>query len=317
MQRMLENRQIDSRQLRVLLALLEERSVTRAAQILGQSQPYVSLVLRRLRDLVGDPILVRSGSKMVLTERGRKMMEPARAALSGIEQIVSDPQVFDPRTADGAFRVASADCMEAFVLPPLVERLRTAAPAAHVVIRSVDQSYDYAGALERDELDVVISNSSAAPKHLKTATLMNEDIVCLFAHGHPFASKSRIGIEDYLAAEHVAPVARSRADPGPIDSSLAERGLRRDIRVMVPEFNLIPYILLSSSLVFTSSRHFADHFCAMLPLTSLPAPEECGRLRFFLLWHERVHATGRNIWLRNQVMAVARDLTNADIRKPI
>jgi len=301
-------REIDMRQLRVLLTLLEVRSVTHAAKALDLSQPYVSLTLRKLRQITGDKILVRSGAKLVLTERGRAMLEPARAALASLDHIVSEPAFFDPLAERGVFRIASGDCMEALLLPRLVERLRKAAPGAKVIIRSVDQAFDYAGALESGELDALICNWPGAPKHLKTTRLLNEDTVCLFAATHPFATRKRITIEDYLAAEHVAPVARSRTDPGPIESSLAEFSLKRDIRVMVPEFNVIPYMLLSSDLVFTASRHFADHFCSLLPLRSLPAPVECGQLHFYLLWHDRAHATGRNTWLRHQIMAVAKAL---------
>lgn len=303
-----ETDQIDSRQLRILLALLEARSVTQAARALDLSQPYVSLVLKRLREIVHDPILVRSGAKMVLTERGEAMIEPTRAALSGIERIVTPPDGFSPAGATGVFRIASADCMEAIILPPLVEQLRRAAPAARVLVRAIDQGYDYAGALERDELDVAICNWPGPPRHLKTAHILSEDVVCLFGPNHPFAVLDTVSIDDYLAAGHLAPVARSRADPGPIDSHLAEHGLKRDIRVMVPEFNLIPHMLLNSSLVFTSSAHFARYFCTLLPLFSRPAPPECGKLRFYLLWHERAHANGRNAWLRRQIASVVKNL---------
>lgn len=303
---MSDGKQMDTRQLRVLLALLEERSVTRAAKLLDLSQPYVSLALRKLRQITSDQILVRSGSKLVLTERGQSMIEPTRKALAGIDQIVSEQPAFDPKTERSAFRIASADCLEALVLPRLVGAIRKEAPEARVVIRAVDQGFDYAGALENNELDALISNWSGVPHHLKTTRLLTEKVVCMFADNHPFVAKSAITIEDYLAAEHVAPVARSRADPGPIDSHLASHGLKRDIRVMVPEFNLIPYVMLSSNLVFTASQHFADHFCSLLPLRSLPAPIECGELNFYMLWHERTHATRRSAWLRQQIMSAAR-----------
>ena len=161
---MMDLRQIDAKQLRVLLTLLEECSVTRAAQLLDQSQPYVSLVLRRLREATGDQILVRSGSKLVLTERGRGMIAPTRAALASIEQIVSEPSTFDPSTEQGTFRIASADCIETLVLPRLVEKLRDAAPRARVLVQPVERAFDYADALERDELDVLISNWPGAPE---------------------------------------------------------------------------------------------------------------------------------------------------------
>lgn len=125
---------------------------------------------------------------------------------------------------------------------------------------------------------------------------------------HPLAGRGRLSIEDYLAADHVAPVARSRGDPGPIDIQLAEQGLRRKIQTMVAEFNLIPRMLMSSDLIFTSSARYAGYFSSLMPLHSAPAPREFGTLNFFLLWHERAHLDARSIWLRRQISGVARGL---------
>jgi len=302
---------LTTRDLHVLLHLLEERSVTRTAEALDLNQPYVSLVLKRLREATGDPILVRSGAKLVLTVRGERMIAPLRNVLNGIDAVVGPPADFDPLTATGEFRIASADCMEAIILPSLIARLQTTAPGMRVVVRAIDQAFYYADALERDELDVVISNWPGAPQHLKTMRLLSEEVVCLFGPEHPFAGQDQITLEDYLAADHLAPVARSKSDPGPIDSHLADAGLKRDIRVMLPEFNLIPHMLLKGQLVFTSSANFAQYQCAILPLSNLPAPEQCGTLDFYLLWHERAQEDARNTWLRQQVMAVARGLKSA------
>lgn len=301
-------RELDTRQLLVLQALLEESSVTRAARKLDQSQPNVSLTLRKLRDIIGDPILVRSGAKLVPTERGLALMGQVRAVLDGIDKIVGAPTVFDPAVSTAPFRIASADCMEAIFLPPLLQRLRREAPGAPVIVRGIEASFDYGAALERDQLDAVICNWPGAPGHLKTAHLMTEDIVCLMGPQHPLAGRGQLTMEEYLASDHIAPVARSRADPGPIDLQLAERGLRRKIQAMVAEFSLIPHMLLTSELIFTSSARFADYFSTLMPLQWAPAPPEFGTLKFFLLWHERSHSDARNIWLRGQISAVARSL---------
>ncbi len=303
---MTDPKSMDLRQLRVLMSLLETCSVTRTAQALDLTQPYVSLVLRRLRETTGDPILVRSGAGLVPTERGLAMMQPLAEALHGLDRVIGGTASFDPQTASGEFRIAAADCMEAILLPPLVAALRQAAPGVRITVRAVVRSYDYAGALERGELDLVICNWPGQPQHLKTAHLMTEDVVCLFGPDHPFAGKDSLTLDDYLSAEHISTVVRSKADPGPIDSQLAAAGHRRAIRVMVPEFNLIPHILLSSRMVFTSSAHFAHYQSTILPLHSLPAPPECGRLAFYLLWHERAQADQRNAWLRRQVTDAAR-----------
>lgn len=131
-------KELDTRQLRVLRALLEESSVTQAARKLDQPQPNVSLSLRKLRAIIGDQILVRSGSKLVPTERGLALLVHVRAVLDGIDRIVGTPAIFDPEVSTAPFRIASADCMEAIVLPPLVQRLRQQVPGASVIVRGID-----------------------------------------------------------------------------------------------------------------------------------------------------------------------------------
>jgi DNA-binding transcriptional LysR family regulator len=266
------------------------------------------MTLSKLRDIIGDPILIRSGAKLVPTERAQAMLPYVRSVLEGIDKIVVLPDIFDPKTATKPFRIASADCMEPVFLPPLIQRLREQSPAARVIVRGVDASFDYAGALERDELDAVICNWPGAPSHLKTARLMTEDIVCLMGPKHPLAGSRKLNMDAYLAASHIAPVARSRADPGPIDMQLAELGLRREIQTMVADFNLIPHILMESDLIFTASARFAGYFESFMPLKISEAPRELGKLKFFLLWHERVQSDARNIWLRGQITGVARTL---------
>lgn len=94
--------------------------------------------------------------------------------------------------------------MEAILLPPLVAQLGREAPQARIVLRAIDQSYDYASALERDELDMEVCNWPGAPQHLRTAHLRIEETVCLMAADHPLAGRARLSIEDNLAAAHLA-----------------------------------------------------------------------------------------------------------------
>lgn len=305
-----QERQLDSRQLRILLTLLEQQSVTHTAEVLNQSQPYVSLVLKRLRATIGDPLLVRSGSKLVPTERAIELLEPLRATIAGIEQIISPPDRFDPAIASCTFRVASADCMEAFFLPRLIAAIRDAAPSARLQLRSIGAEFDYVTALEQGELDAVIGNWPSPPENLKTVKLFADDIVCVFKRDHQFAGRNRLLMEQYLEADHVAPMPSSLSTEGPIDGQLTKLGLKRNITVTVPEFNVVPYVLLKTDLVFTSCRHFADHYSSSLPIASSNAPLEFGEMRFYLLWHQRSHASAANKWLRSQIVSVAKSLTD-------
>ena len=111
---------IDLHLIRVLHTVLTERSVSKAAVRLGMHQPAVSAALKRLRDLSGDPLLVRSGPGMVPTETGARMVEPSARILRAAEVLFTDaqhlscrcqrlPGPFVPAAAGGADQVTSAD----------------------------------------------------------------------------------------------------------------------------------------------------------------------------------------------------------------
>jgi len=305
-----QNLHIDTRQLRIFLEVLAHGSVTRAAEALQLSQPAVSQVLRQLRDLSGDVLLVRSGSKLVPTPRAEAMLAPLTQSLEAIEAAFRPDEVFEPSRTDIVFRIASADCMEAFFLPRLIARIRHSAPRARILLRSIVADFDYAAALERGDLDVVIANWPGPPGNLRTRRLMTDRMVCIFGVEHPFSMRRTITLNDYMDQAHVAPLPVSSIRPGPVDGRLAELGLYRNIQVVVPEFNIVPYVLMSSDLVFTSSESFARHYRAILPIRSLPAPPEFDQMQFYLLWHERAQTAPANRWLRSEMTAVAQELSH-------
>jgi hypothetical protein len=115
---------IDLHLIRVLHTVLIERSVSRAAVRLGMHQPAVSAALKRLRDLAGDPLLVRSGASMMPTDAGLRMVEPAGAILRSAEALFSDARGFDPRTATRTFRLAASDYTDAVAADPRIDALR-------------------------------------------------------------------------------------------------------------------------------------------------------------------------------------------------
>ena len=125
---------IDLHLIRVLHTVLTERSVSRAALRLGMHQPAVSAALKRLRDLAGDSLLVRSGAHMQPTEAGLRMVQPAADILRAAEGLFSDARHFDPRTSTRTFRIAASDYLDPLFLPRLVAHLKTEAPGCPLVL---------------------------------------------------------------------------------------------------------------------------------------------------------------------------------------
>src|SRR6478735_1320201 len=125
---------IDLHLIRVLHTVLTERSVSKAALRLGMYQPAVSASLKRLRELAGDPLLVRSGAGMVPTDAGLRMIEPSASILRAAETLFSDARGFEPQSAATTFRIAASDYMDPIFLPQLVAQIKSQAPLCHIEI---------------------------------------------------------------------------------------------------------------------------------------------------------------------------------------
>ena len=290
--------------LRLLSLLLAERSITRVAEASGQAQPAVSRKLQRLREVLADPLLVRSGARMVLTERAQALREPLREIMAQAARLEAGGS-FDPAKAERAFHIVCSDCLPPDFLPGIVARLAGAGPRIAAHIRPADAAFDLAQALDDGSVDLVINNDPRPREDLRMAVLFSDEVVCLMRRGHPLAQERRLPLARYLRMRHLAPHTGSQPRTGPIDGELAKTGYQRQIVATVPEFNLAPYALLDSDLVFTTARRFADHYAARLPLVVAPAPAELPPMRFYQLWHERSHASAASRWLRAQVQAQA------------
>jgi len=166
---------IDLHLIRVLHTVIAERSVSRAAVRLGMHQPAVSTALKRLRDLSGDPILVRSGSGMQPTDAALRMLEPSADILQAAENLFTEARSFDPRSAARTFRIAASDYLDPLFLPKLVAHLKKYAPLCTVEIMALSHDVDYSGQLAHGDVDVVIGNWPQPPAELRMAQLFADD----------------------------------------------------------------------------------------------------------------------------------------------
>jgi DNA-binding transcriptional LysR family regulator len=287
----------------VLHTLLTERNVSRASKRLGLSQSATSHALARLRDAVGDPLLVRTPHGVAPTPRAEAMAEDLGAALSLIERaFVSKPE-FDPRTARQRFAVAATDYAELLLLPSLVSMLERTAPGLEVWLRNV--SSDSLPSLRRGEVDLAIgvfSPDEIGPD-LRRATLLEDRFVCIVRRGHPLVRK-RLTVARFASAKHVLVAPRGKGG-GPIDDALALRGHARSIAVAVPHFLAASHLVAQTDLVLTVAERIARFFAETLPIRVLAAPFELPRIRLSMIWHDRNDASAAHRWLRERLIEVA------------
>jgi DNA-binding transcriptional LysR family regulator len=298
------NDPLDTFTLRVLVALLTERNLTRVATRLNQSQPAVSAMLRRMRSTFNDELLVRSGNAMVPTPRGLEVLQSARAALLEIDRLFLAGENFDAETTPQTFKIGCPDYLATVFLASVCQALRAQAPNAQLLVHPLGPDYDFERALAEGDLDIVIGNWPEPPEHLHVAPLLTDDIVCLMARGHPLA-RGAMTREQYLHAPHVVPMPFSSTHRGVIDKHLASLRVTRNARVMVPFFSMAPHMLAGTDLIFTISRHFAEHYARLLPLAVVPCPIDFPRMRFYQMWHTRLQNSSAHRWMRALLKTVA------------
>lgn len=306
---------VDSHLIRVLHLLLTERSVSRTALLLGQTQPAISVALRRLRALTGDPLLVRSGNRMVPTEHGLTLVQAAEQALLGIGKILEPATSFAPSRSTRVFRIGSPDYLDVFFVPSVIERFHAEAPNATLEIRHLMAEGGYEQGLAAGELDQVIGNWRTPPDNLHLHPLCADELVCLLRDDHPIRPGAMTA-QAYVAAQHLAVVTRSLPGHDTIDVELARSGLSRKVTTQIPYFCMAPYVLVRSNLVFTTTRAFASHYASLLPLRIEQFPVPTHTLHYYQLWHARAHKDLGSRWLRSIVASAARDIFPSALKSP-
>jgi len=313
---------IDLHLIRVLHTVITERSVSRAALKLASTQPAVSAQLRRLRELTGDPLLVRAGQQMMPTETALSLVEPASRVLHEAERLFSPKareRGFDAAHESATFRVAASDYLDPLFLPSLVAHLQRVAPQARLELMPLSREYDYRRHLAVGDVDLVIGNWLEPPEELHLARLVSDEVVCLVAEDHPATRAGARGwtIARYLECEHVAPMPMHPGALGVIDQHLAAAGARRNITVRASHFGLIPLMVAETWLVLTTGRLFCSRYADTLPVRIVKCPVAFPPLTYYQLWHDLTHNAASMRWFREQVREVARGLTRRAVPRRV
>lgn len=293
-------RGVDLNLLVVLDALLEEKSVTRAARRLNMSQPAASRALSRLRALFTDPLLVDGSDGYILSARAEAVRPALRTTLAGVGTMLTARE-FDPATATGHVRLAMLDLQAASLVPFLLARLSAEAPALDLDI--LPPSTTAIETLESDAIDAVIGVFDDAPAGIRRRRLFDDGFVTLMRAGHP-AVDGTLTLDRYLGLGHIV-VSVTGVGPAPVDIALAGMGLRRRVQVRVPSFFAAVEIAARSDLIMTLPSSLAQTAAGMGRFVGLPPPIDLGSFTMSLLWHARRQDDPRHIWLRRAVVAAA------------
>jgi DNA-binding transcriptional LysR family regulator len=292
---------LDLNLIKVLHALLEECSVTAAGRRVGLSQPATSSALRRLREILNDPLLVRGTDGYRCTPHAESLRGPVNAAIAALSDAFRQPERFEPALASLTIRLAATDLATLATLPNVLPRLVREAPGIDLAIRSGDREEVFAW-LREGAVDVALGVFPAIPGDCLAEPLFRDSFELLLRPGHPL-------LDGELTAERLAGFPAVLVSPGGhprgiVDTALEKLGLRRRVAVTVPHFLMAPHLIRASDMTLTFPRRLVAVIAHPFGLITRPIPLPLPEFVAKAVWLKRNDGHQPLIWLRQLIREV-------------
>jgi DNA-binding transcriptional LysR family regulator len=284
---------VDLNLLAALDVLLQERSVTRAAHRLRLSTSAMSRTLSRVREALGDPVLVPAGRAMVLTPHAEAIAEQVHALSSGAQAVLQPPPPVDPRHMEREFTIRANEAFTQLYAAKLSAAVSAVAPG--VRLRFMPKPDKDIGPLRDGTVDLEIGVISGDGGELRAQTLYRDTYIGIARAGHPIFD-APITPKRLCTWGHVV-FARRRGRSSPADEALATLGLSRRVNVVVPGFPAVIAVASASDLLGLVPRSA----CLALPgyeIALFELPIRMPELIVSQIWHPRMDADAGHRWLR-------------------
>lgn len=314
---------VDLNLLKVFEAVYEDRSLLLAGKRLSLTPSAVSHALRRLRELVGDELFMRTGKGMVPTGRATAMAPGVRDSLRRID-VVLGVEPFSPEKSRRRFVLAANDHVTAVIVAPLSRELQKVAPGVELVIRPSTR-LDLAEQIDLGRIDLAIGIFSQIPPRLNSRTLMSQGEAILMRKGHP-ASRRKLTLRD-LAKYPLVTLSVGGEEEGAVGGFIVERGLARQSemfdrhaleealleskevprsRVTVPHSLAIPALLRDSHMLSVVPASLAVALTKSGDLVRRQPPYAVATSVTRAVWHGRDEHDVGHAWMRELVAQAAR-----------
>lgn len=286
---------IDLRLLTALALLLEERHVGRAANRMNLSQPAMSRVLGRLRELFDDPLFVRTATSMIPTTRAIALEAPLKATLEQLNNLFQQ-QCFDPASSERSFRIQTTNYQAQAYLPAVAQAFYQAAPQAQLDIVILNENSLTNQSMNASDL-VLCSDQFDIPPGFHRKLLGKEHFMCIMSSSHPLADKPTLTLEDYLSCQHVL-VKLGGDSHVPTDIALGEHSKKRRFGFKTPFYIGALETVGKTELLFSSTAMLPRRFAKQFGLIAKPLPLAFPQPNYYVAWAENVHNDPGLIWLR-------------------
>jgi DNA-binding transcriptional LysR family regulator len=300
----------------VLRALLDERSVSRAARRLGLSQSATSHALARLRTLVQDPLFIRTRAGLVPTARADAMTDAVRSSVAALEASFFAPAPFNPRVLQRTFRLRPSDYVEYLLVPHVLKRLSKVAPKVDLFAQPT--TVEPVHALEQGQLDLLIQPTRTGERTdgLHVQVLWDEQFIGIARRGHPL-TRGRITLERFAKADHSLVSPRGQPGGGRVDEALKQHGLARRITFTTPSFLAAAQVVAMTDLVTVLPARIAAALVTQLGLAMFEPPLTIPSFRMAMFWHDRHNLDPAHAFIREQIARIAEALPTPRRRRSL
>ncbi|WP_207939037.1 LysR family transcriptional regulator [Actinomadura darangshiensis] len=280
-------------------ALLEERSVTGAAERLHLSGPAMSRTLGRIRKALGDPVLVRSGRAMVPTPRALAIHAEVHSLVQRAQTLFSPDDELDLAALSGSFTLQADEGTVAVLAGPLLERVAREAPGIALRFLGEGPRDDYM--LRRDTVDLEIGViGPGQPPETRVQPLPEDRFLSVVRPEHPLAGRQEVTLDEWAGAVQLTSTRRGRMS-GPIDELLADLARARRLAGTVSTVTAALFIVLEADLIGFAAERLHRRLVDRLGLVRIPIPFDLPPLKLSLGWHARYDADPAHAWLRRCV----------------
>ena len=268
------------------------------------TQPTVSGMLTRLRNLFGDPLFVRTQHGVLPTPRADDLSEPVKVLLSDAEALVT-PTSFDPASASMTVSISANDYMQTSLVVPFIRRLRKKAPAIKIALLP-PYIAGLGEKLARGEIDFALTIPDLAGPDLPRGLLYTERYVCVARKGHPL-NGTKLSRGDFCRFDHAIVSPTGGSFEGPADQALADFGASRRVSVSLPSFHVLLETIRTDDLLALVPERLL--YGKMAGLKTFEPPIMVPDFDVIACWHHRVDKDPAQRWLRALLTSVAEGLT--------
>ncbi|MBB3952871.1 LysR substrate-binding domain-containing protein [Aureimonas jatrophae] len=289
----------------IFIALMEERSVTRAAGRLGMTQPAPSNALSRLRLMLQDQLFVRERYGVQPTPVALELAPRITEALAQLDDVVLGQQAFDPKQAERLFTIAPNGYAEFVLVPAVVARLQKVAPGIRLHLTPYGNDLAETGVVSGTTA-LVLGRIVDPPDNLVVQHLMDEGFACAVRADHPNVADA-LTREQFETMKHVNIVPPGRMRAG-LFQALAQQQLKRDVAISVTNFFAVAEMVAVTDYCATLPSLICKRLMQEPRLKILPAPVDLGSFPVEMAWHVRYRHDPAHRWLRSLIGEVITDL---------